>query len=132
MSALAAVENRLQRVSPPRVPLRNVSGRIEETPAAFEDMHAWELNSELVLVCPELRRRSLELLAERDADLLRDRLPRPILLPAAAADDDQVTGGGADAVLGYTLQRVWDSMRLGFTIVGVLFTLAMLAELLSR
>jgi hypothetical protein len=132
MSALAAVENPLQLVSPPRVALRNVSGRIQETPAAFEDMHAWELNSELVLVCPELRRRSLELLAERDADLSQDRLPRPILLPSAAADDDQVTGGGADAVLGYTLQRVWDSMRLGFTIVGVLFTLAMLAELLSR
>jgi hypothetical protein len=133
MSALAAVENPLQLVSPPRVALRNVSGRIQETPAAFEDMHAWELNSELVLVCPELRRRSLELLAERDADLSQDRLPRPILLPSAAADDDgQVTGRVAEGVLGYALQRVWDSTRLAFTIVGVLFTIAMLAELLAR
>jgi hypothetical protein len=130
MSALAAVENPLQ-TSPGRVALRNVSGRIAETPA--EDMHAWELNSELVLVCPELRRRSLELLSERDANLVRDRLPRPVLLPSAAADDDHVTTRRvAEAVLGYTLQRVWDTTRLGFTIVGVLFIIAILAELIAR
>jgi hypothetical protein len=132
MSALAAAENPLQLVRTPRVALRYVSGRIEETPTAFEEMHAWELNSELVLVCPELRLRSLELLPECDPELSHDRFPRPILLPSAAAEHDQVTGRVVVAVLGYTLQRVWDITRLGFTIVGVLFTIAVLAELLAR
>src|SRR5215211_790098 len=41
-----------------------------------EEIELWELHSELVLVCPEVCRRALELLPERDPDAFLTQTPR--------------------------------------------------------
>jgi hypothetical protein len=104
---------------------------LEETAAANADIQPWELHSELVLVSPELRRRSLELLPERDPDAFPARPRQPPMVPAPAPADDEPALRPID-VLRYALHRVAQSARLGLIIVATIVVLAMLAELIAR
>jgi hypothetical protein len=133
MSAVA-LESPLQFVDRPRRDLRpfdDPAASSAETPAASADMQPWELHSELVLVCPELRRRSLELLPERDPDAFATRPQRPVPLPPPVLVEDELAPEPVG--LGrHTLRRIGEVGRYGLTIVGAVFTLAMLAEFLAR
>jgi hypothetical protein len=91
------------------------------------DFQIWELHSELVFVDSELRRRSLELLPEPASDVLAKR-PRPLVV-VPAADEPAVQ---SLSILRYAVRRVGEMTRFGLAIVGTIFTLAMLAEVLSR
>jgi|SRR5919201_53708 hypothetical protein len=99
-----------------------------------EAFQAWEIHSELVLVSPELRQRSLELLPP-PPDVLARRprtlvLAAPAPVPAFVPDaEPEVREIGA---LRYTAHRVADVARFGFAIIGVIFTLAMIAEVLPH
>jgi hypothetical protein len=110
-------------------PVPDPASSFEQT--ADADFQPWELHSELVLVCPELRRRSLELLPEHDPDASPVGLPEPLILPAAAAPPEELAPRAID-LLRYTLQRLGALARSGFTIIGAVFVLAMLAEILTR
>src|SRR3954452_15179395 len=65
----------------------------------------WELHSELVLVCAELRARSLELLPEIELEAVRVE-PRPVIVPAAQANETRPSrpgGSSSTTVLGLLL-----------------------------
>jgi uncharacterized protein (DUF2252 family) len=109
--------------------------RTVDSPSAFAaaapvqaDFQIWELHSELVFVDSELRRRSLELLPEPASDVLAKR-PRPVIVVPALADEPALPHYG---ILRYAVRRVGEMTRFGLAIVGTIFTLAMLAEVLSR
>ena len=55
----------------------------EPEPAANDEFEPWELHSELVLVCPEVKKRALELLPERDPDAFLARARDPVFAVAA-------------------------------------------------
>jgi hypothetical protein len=95
------------------------------------DFQPWELHSELVFVDSELRRRSLELLPEPASDALARR-PRPISVSARAPVPADEAAVPSLSILRYALRRVGEMTRFGLAIVGTIFTLAMLAEVLSR
>jgi hypothetical protein len=104
-----------------------------EPPVELESglrVEPWELHSELVLVCPEVCRRALELLPERDPDAYLARPRDPVLLPPGTADDGQVDTGLPAAVFRYTLWRLVETARSALVSVGALVTLASLAEVL--
>ena|ERR1051326_2587466 len=87
---------------------------------------SWEVHSELVLVDPDLRRRSLELCPE-PADVIANagvRAPTPKLGVESAR--------GAIALVRVVLHDVGRMTRFGLMVVGLLFSLAMLAELLPH
>ena len=126
----SVLEKPLQLETPPWPPLRPVADP-PTLPAlaatAPTDFEPWELHSELVLVCPELRRRSLELLPEA-ADVLVKR-PRPVVVVSAPAEEPALPHS---SILRYAVRRVGEMTRLGLAIVGTVFVLAMLAEVLAR
>jgi hypothetical protein len=143
------VEKHLQHDSPARLALRPVAdltSSSDEARFVSEDFQPWEIHSELVLVDPELRGRSLELLPEIDLDPAPARAPQPILLaplapaepiappvPAAAlATAEDEPAFETVGIFRYAVHRVVDITRLGLAIVGAVFALAMLAELVAR
>jgi hypothetical protein len=132
------VEKHLPLDAPPRPALHPVVH-----PGAHEDFQPWEIHSELVLVDPELRRRSLELLPEIDLDARPDRPPKPIVLasfapavpgtaPAIAAPVEAEPAVESVGFLRYMVHRVVDVTRFGLAVIGAIFVLAMLSELLAR
>jgi hypothetical protein len=128
---VSVLEKPLQLDAPPRPALRPVVDPPRSPPAAAAaqaDFEPWELHSELVLVCPELRQRSLELLPEPASDALAKR-PRQVILVPPPADESALPHEG---ILRYAVRRVGEMTRLGLAIVGTVFTLAMLAEVLAR
>jgi hypothetical protein len=131
MSA-ATLDSPLQFAGQPRRALRSVADpatSYEEAAAANADIQL--VHSELVLVCPELRRRLLELLPERDPDAFPARPQRPILLAAPDAAADELAARPVDLLL-YTLLRLGQLAKSGLTIVAAVFTLAIVAEILAR
>lgn len=82
------------------------------------------LHSELVLVCPELRKRALELLPEREpyAFLLRRTA-------VAAADAPPPPQAVAREVVAYAALRAINALRIGLIFAAALGAFAMLAEL---
>jgi hypothetical protein len=94
------------------------------------DVQPWEAHSELSLVAPEVRQRLLELLPEREAYRVPP-LPRPSV-PLPVAPQKEKPGVRARDPIRYTVRRVGEMVRLGLTIVGAIFVLALLAEVLSR
>jgi hypothetical protein len=90
----------------------------------------WELHSELVLVCPEVRKRALELLPKPDTDAFVARPREPVLLPIGTVEDAQRTTNVPAAVVGYTLWRLLETARIAFFTAGVVVALALFAELL--
>ena len=130
--SVSVLEKPLQVDAPPRPahrPAAHSSTPVDEGAAPDEDFQPWELHSELVLVCPELRRRSLELLPEPASDALARR-PWPIPLSAPVAVDEPAVRPAS--ILRYAVRRVGEMTRFGLAIVGTIFTLAMLAEVLAR
>ena len=105
-----------------------LGGSLEEAPATSDDVEPWELHSELVLVCPEVCKRALEELPERDPDAFMSR-------PPSAANDSVEEGEAAPpplarALFAYTLWRFGQTARFGLLTFGTLVALAYLAELL--
>jgi hypothetical protein len=94
------------------------------------DVQPWEAHSELSLVSPEVRQRLLELLPERDAYSVPP-LPRPSV-PLPVAPHEEKAALRPRDLLRYTVRRVGEMVRLGLTIVGAIFVLALLAEVLSH
>jgi hypothetical protein len=102
-------------------------------PLELEDrprIEPWELHSELVLVCPEVCGRALELLPERDPDAFLASLRQPTLLAPGTADRSQPTAGLPATVSKYALWRLIETARSALFAVGGLVALASLAELL--
>jgi hypothetical protein len=87
------------------------------------EIEPWELHSELVLVCPEVWRRALELLPERDPDAF---LVGPRRTPA----EPRLPHGLPAAVFGHTLRRAVETARIALVTIGGLAALASLAEAL--
>jgi hypothetical protein len=126
MSAVA-LDTPVRPATAPRAVLRPVG---DSTADERAEVQPWEAHSELSLVSPEVRRRLLELLPERDAYLVPP-LPRPSG-PLPVAPQKEEPGVRARDLLRYTVRRVGETVRLGLTIVGAIFVLALLAEVLSH
>ena len=125
MSAVA-LDTPVRPAAGPRGVLRPVADVGTDDAAGVQP---WEAHSELSLVSPEVRQRLLDLLPERDAYSVRP-LPMPsVPLPVAPLKE---RGVRARDLLRYTVRRVGETVRLGFTIVGAIFALALLAEVLSH
>jgi hypothetical protein len=86
-----------------------------------EQIEPWELHSELVLVSPEVCRRALELMPERDPDAFLAHARPAVVVgePTLAAE-----------VLRYTLGRLGKSARFALEATAVLIGLALIAEVL--
>jgi hypothetical protein len=125
--------------SPTQVTRPSRNGRRPEPDFAelhegIENFQLWELHSELVLVDPELRRRSLQMLREREQELSAAPPPRPVLVPPPVeapvpTDDVQVE---RTSVVRYAARRVGEAVRLGLTIIGALVLLALLAQAIAH
>ena len=99
-----------------------------EASVKSDDVQPWELHSELVLVCPEVCKRALEELPERDPDAFMSR-------PRSVANDSVGEGEAApppfaQALFAYTLWRFGQTARFGLLTIGTLVAVAYLAELL--
>jgi hypothetical protein len=95
-----------------------------------EHAEPWELHSELVLVCPALRRRSLELLPERDPEAFLVRAGVSVGDDVAPVEEDGSEAVRASSVAAYAAWRAAQATRGGFFLVGSIAALAALAELL--
>ena len=118
MSALVPVENQRPPVSP-RASLYEMTTN--------GNVPTWELHSELVLVCPELRRQSLTLLPD----------PELVARPAATAEPPlslrqvgpaEEPSNEPDSLLGFAVRQVAAMTRLGLQIIGAVVLLLMFAE----
>jgi hypothetical protein len=83
-----------------------------------EEIEPWEVHSELAFVSPEVSRRALELLPERDPDAFLARRP----------DAEEGTTRAALA-LRYTIWRLGQSARFAAALTVGSVGLALLAEL---
>jgi hypothetical protein len=90
----------------------------------------WELHSELVLVCPEVRERARELLLERNPDAFLGMPRSPVLLPAGTVEESLVNTSLPEAVVGYALWRLVETTRAALFAVGAVLALTLLAEFL--
>jgi hypothetical protein len=99
-------------------------------PGTSSDVEPWELHSELVLVSPEVCRRALELLPERDPYAFLARPRKPVAVPSVSSDEREVARGLPSAVAVYTLWRIGQTARSGLLAFGLIVALASLAELL--
>jgi len=102
----------------------------EQEPPANGDVELWELHSELVLVCPEVRERARELLPERDPDAFLARAQERVLLPAGTIDEAQNTTSLPVAVVAYALWRLAETARSALFALGAVVALALLAQVL--
>lgn len=93
-----------------------------------EDFEPWELHSELVLVSPEVCRRALELLPERDPDAFLTRREQMVL--ATAPPDEQEMPALTAVIFRYTLRRLGHSARFALALFVGSVGLALLAELI--
>ena len=85
-----------------------------------EEIELWELHSELVLVSPEVCRRALQLLPERNPDGFLER-------PRADRSEEPVH---ATVALRYALWRLGQSARFAVALTVGSVGLALLAEVL--
>ena len=91
-----------------------------------DEVEPWEIHSELVLVSPEVCRRALEELPERDPDAFLTRSPS---FPESPGHERQSAPPFLVAVFGYALWQLGKRARFGLLIVGGLIVLASLVEL---
>jgi hypothetical protein len=92
-----------------------------------EEFEPWELHSELVLVSPEVCRRALELLPERDPDAFLARAREPTVLATVPPDERDAPPLTA-VVLRYTLWRVRQSARFALALAVGSVGFALIAE----
>jgi hypothetical protein len=131
MSAFA-LESQPQLVDRPRRAPRPVADPVtslEQTAGAPANLQSWELRSGLVFVCPELRKRSLELLPEPASDVLATRPRTPVFAAPAPSDEPTLRSAG---LLRYAAQRAGEMTRMGLAIIGGIFAIAMIAEILPH
>ncbi|HET8652018.1 MAG TPA: hypothetical protein VFM13_05555 [Gaiellaceae bacterium] len=83
-----------------------------------EEIELWELHSELVLVSPEVCRRALELMPERDPEAFLDR-PR----------DESEAPARVALALRYALWRCGQSARFALAVTVAAVGLALIAEM---
>jgi hypothetical protein len=126
MSAVA-LDTPVRPAAGPRGVLRAVTDFATDDAA---DVQLWEAHSELSLVSPEVRQRLLELLPEPDAYSVPPPPWPSVPLPVSLQKEKP--GVRARDLLRYTVRRVGEMVRLGLTIVGAIFVLALLAEVLAR
>jgi hypothetical protein len=100
----------------------------ELKPAANGDVAPWELHSELVLVCPEVRERARELLPGRDPETSRSRLRA--LASSSSGTDVANAPKLPVAVVGYALWRLAETARSALVVIAAVVALAVLAEIL--
>jgi hypothetical protein len=100
----------------------------ERKPAANGDVEPWELHSELVLVCPEVRERARELLPGRDPETSRSRLRA--LASSSSGTDVANAPKLPVAVVGYALWRLAETARSALVVIAAVVALAVLAEIL--
>jgi hypothetical protein len=101
--------------------------------AAEEPSAHWELHSELVLVCPELRRRARELMPGHDHDGLVTKPAAVLLDPARSRKPSRHDlRGPAAAVLVYAAQRLVELATFGLIAIGFLVVLVSLADVFLR
>jgi|SRR6266498_4317123 hypothetical protein len=135
MSAVAVetaveLQNELRAVlKEPAVSRSEARSVDEDVPATNGDIQPWELHSELVLVCPEVCKRALELLPERDPDAFLARPREPIVLALGTPDEGQFAHGLPASVFGYVVWRLVETARSALFAVGGLVALASLVEL---
>ena len=91
-----------------------------------EEIEPWELHSELVLVSPEVCRRALELLPERDPDAYLARTPRL----ATHGPEERDTTALTPVVLRYALGRLGHSARFAVALALGSVALALIAEVI--
>lgn len=92
-----------------------------------DEIELWELHSELILVSPEVYRRALELLPERDPDAFLARQKQPILLATVAAEESDAPARAAVA-LRYAVWRIGHTARFALAVTVGSVGLALLAE----
>jgi len=119
MSAFAPADDQRPLVSP--------RARLYEL-TTNGDFATWELHSELVLVCPELRRQSLALLpdpeavAQPAAAVVEPPLPLRQVAPLEEPTSEP------DSLLGFAVRQVAAMTRLGLQIIGAIVLLLLLTE----
>jgi hypothetical protein len=92
-----------------------------------EEIELWELHSELVLVSPEVCRRALELLPERDPDAFLTRPSTQTALASVASEESDAPARAAVA-LRYALWRFAHTARFGLAVTVGSVGLALIAE----
>jgi hypothetical protein len=131
MSAVAfdtelGFEDRLRAL--PRPPVA-VEPEAPAASAANVDIEPWEVHSELVLVCPDVCKRALELLPERDPDAFLARSREPISFAIGSAGEAKFDANLPAAVLGYALWRLAETARTALIVFGAVFALALAAQI---
>jgi hypothetical protein len=133
MSAIAVAKP--IELDPPDEALRPLAHvvALDDEQAAHDGFQPWELHSELTLVDAELRRRLLELLPP-PTDVLAPRPRQPV---AAAPAPAETAEPGADranplAILRYFAFRVGDMLQIALMVIGAVFLLALLAEVIPH
>jgi hypothetical protein len=101
---------------------------VDELKPANGDVEPWELHSELVLVCPEVRERARELLPGRDPETSRSRLRA--LASSSSGTDVANAPKLPVAVVGYALWRLAETARSALVVIAAVVALAVLAEIL--
>jgi hypothetical protein len=101
----------------------------ERKPGANGDVEPWELHSELVLVCPEVRERARELLRDRDPETSLSRL-RALASSPTGTDPLANAPKLPVAVVGYALWRLAETARSALVVIAAVVALAVLAEIL--
>lgn len=94
------------------------------------EVEPWEVHSELVLVSPEVCRRALELMPERDPDAFLARPKQPSVAASGLIDQHAATPSLPLAVAVHVLWRIGQTARSGLLAAGLVITLVYLAELL--
>jgi hypothetical protein len=98
-------------------------------PTSENAIEPWELHSELVLVCPEVRR-ALELLPDRDRYAVVAR-PRPPRVVTSGSVDEVLSRAGLPATaLEYAFWRLIATTRSGLLAAIIPVAVALLAEAL--
>src|SRR5438874_3849344 len=122
-------EHRLRTV-PGRSPAPVEARILDHRPGANRDIEPWELHSELVLVCPEVRKRALELLPKTDPDAFLARVRELASPVVAGADAVALPPNLPVAIVGYALWRLAETVRSALVVAIAVVALALLAEIL--
>jgi hypothetical protein len=98
--------------------------------AVETNVEQWELHSELVLVSPDVCRRALELLPERDPDAFLPSLRQSSSPRETAAVEQEVAPALPFAIIQYTFWRLADAARVSLITLGSVVVLVTLLDLL--
>jgi hypothetical protein len=124
-------ERRLER--PPNEPTTHAYVTVSadgHAPHTNGDIEPWEVHSELVLVCPEVYKRALELLPDRNPNAFLARVDPPTMVATGVLYEPPLPSRLAPAIARYTLWRLMETARGALVATGALAALALLPEFL--